>query len=98
MTPKEILDDFVKDLNWDVAEVPYHNPGDVCFKHYLPGMVVTKTYYDEGCAAYKLMKYLGRVKRDDKEFRWRCLPEIEQDKDFDQLQMQYRGYARFYVF
>jgi len=119
MTPKEVLDDFVKDLSEGVERVYYPNVYDnelivTSFalrelsdcaveniephKVYHHKTVATKLYHDEGCAAYKMMKYLKSVITDETNLLfWRCIPDIERLDDFDRLVPLYRTYARFSI-
>ena len=55
--------------------------------------ITTKAYRDEGCATYKLIRYMKELGCID-EIYWRCKPEIVFNTDFDQQYTMYKGRMR----
>jgi len=64
------------------------------------GLLQTKPYRDEGCATYKLIKFLQEtITADVKEIWWRVQPRVHRLMDFDRkVYPCFVGRVRFSVF
>jgi hypothetical protein len=68
--------------------------GDYCrvYEHRSWG---TKLYRDEGCATYKLIRFLEKQTEGAEVIFWRVEPQVVSHRDFASCCIIYRGIARF---
>jgi len=101
MIPKDILNQWVEGINFPYAPgaIEAIPEGSYCrlAEHVL---LQTKPYRDEGCATYKLIKFLQEaIPADVKEIWWRSQPKVHRLMDFDRkVYPCFVGRVRFSVF